>query len=216
MEFVLSIYLMSIVELELTIPPRALPDGVAEFLREADDRIEEFVVHVNGIIRGFVPCDYVAVYHAMRAIMDQKLICGERFCEWGSGCGVVACLASMLGYNSYGIEIDADLCAASADLADDYNVAAEFIHGSFVPPGAEDLIDWAFTENDGELSLEPHSDTAYEDLGFDVSDFDLVFSYPWPNDAELTGNMFDNYASLGALLLTYNDLESVRLFRKVK
>ena len=207
---------MSLTELEFDVPPTRLPEQVDHFLREADERIERFVVHVNGIISGFVPCDYVAVYHAMQAILDQRLTTGERFCEWGSGCGVVACLASMIGYNSYGIEIDGELCEASNELADDFSVAAEFVHGSFVPPGAEDLIDWAFTENDGELSLSPHSDTAYEDLGFDVSDFDLIFSYPWPNDAELTYNMFEKYASHGALLLTYNDIESVRLFRKVK
>ena len=36
-----------------------------------------------------------------------------RFCEWGSGMGVVTGLAETLGFNAYGIEINADLAAAA-------------------------------------------------------------------------------------------------------
>jgi hypothetical protein len=66
------------------------------------------------------------------------------------------------------------------------------------------------------LSLRPDSDTTYEDLGLDVDDFDLIFAFPWPNDEELTEQLFDRFAANGALLLTYHQPEAIRLRRKLR
>ena len=87
-----------------------------------------------------VPCDLVALYHALRSIAEAGLACGDSFCEWGSGLGGVASLAAMLGFDAYGIEIDQDLCRAAQELAGDFSVPVEFVNGSFIPNEAEGLV----------------------------------------------------------------------------
>lgn len=208
------------IEIELNCPRQPLPPRVARFLAEADARIADFMrgrePEAGGApgYRGFVPSDYVAIYHALQAISDERLSCGERFCEWGSGFGVVASLAAMAGYEACGIEIDRELCEAAEALAEDFDLAVEFVYGSFIPPGAEGLIDQAFHDEEGALSLETSADDAYEQLGVEVADFDLLFVYPWPSDEPLTLKLFENYAADGALLLTYDESHEARLYRK--
>lgn len=203
-----------VIEIELQQIARTLPVRVAEFLQEADRRIDRLAHGSTSSYRGFVPSDYVAIYHALRAVEEMSLTCGDRFCEWGSGLGVVASLAAMLGYESYGIEAVRPLCEAAESLAEDFNIEVTFIHGSFVPPGSDVLIDQAFAAEGGSLSLETAADDAYEELGLEVADFDLVFVYPWPSDEELTRALFEKHAADGCLLLTYSEPEGPRLYRR--
>ena len=206
---------MPLIDIDLAVRPIDLPDDVAEFLREADQRGSEFISTMPAIFRGFVPSDYVSVYHALRAVADAAVACGNSFCEWGSGLGVVASLAALIGFDAYGIEIDRDLYHASRELAEDFGIPVEFVNGSFISRGADDLIDRAFADCDGGLSLDPHADQAYEELGLEIRDFDMVFAFPWPNDEELTAKLFERFAARGALLLTYCESNSLRLRRKV-
>lgn len=208
------------IEIELECPRQSLPPRVARFLAAADVRIADFMrtrePSAGGApgYRGFVPSDYVAIYHALKAISDNRLCCGERFCEWGSGFGVVAAMAAIEGFEACGIEIDRELCEAAEALAEDFDVDVDFVHGSFVPLGAEALIDQAFHDEEGSLSLETSADDAYEELGLEVADFDLLFVYPWPSDEQLTLNLFEKYAADGALLLTYDESHEARLYRR--
>lgn len=206
---------MPLIEVDLAVNPSDLPHNVAEFLREADHRGKDFVSSAPVIFRGFVPSDYVSVYHALRAVAETDVACGNSFCEWGSGLGVVASLAALVGFDAYGIEIDRDLFHASLELAEDFDIAVEFINGSFISRGADDLVDRAYADFDGGLSLDPHADHAYDELGLEVRDFDVVFAFPWPNDEELTADLFERFAARGALLLTYCESTSIRLRRKV-
>ncbi len=64
------------------------------------------------------------------------------------------------------------------------------------------------------MMLNPHTDNTYRDLTMDVSDFDLIFAYPWPKDTAITNRLFNRFASTDALLLTYNGRESMKLLRK--
>ena len=206
---------MPLIDLNLITTSNALPPEVANFIREADSRGSHFDRTLPSHVRGFVPCDLVTLYQALRSIAAANLACGNLFCEWGSGMGGVASLAAMMGFDAYGIEIDQYLCRAAQELADDFSIPAEFINGSFIPPGADKLVDQAFLENDGELSLDTRTDDAYFDLGLDLHDFDIVFVFPWPNDEQLMLDLFEQFAADGALLLTYNELDSARLRRKV-
>ena len=90
----------------------------------------------------------------------------------------------------------------------------EFVHGSFVPQGADRIIDQAYADFDGALSLDSHADNTYEELAMEVRDFDLIFAYPWPNDEALTADLFEHFAASGALLLTYDETDLARLRRK--
>lgn len=201
------------VQLEVDWTP--LPADIKQFLLDADERVERYCENAADAYRGFIPSDYVAVYHALQAIMERQMPQGNVFCEWGSGIGVVACLASMLGFQSIGIEVADDLVEASTELAEDYDLDVEFFLGSFLPKDADVMIDQAFTENDGQLSLDSTAPEAYSDIGLEIEDFDLVFCYPWPHDEPLMARLFDRFAARGALLLTYNETELVRLRRKI-
>ena len=208
-------------DIELSIDDSVLPDDVVAFLREADLRVNQFVTDSPIRVTGFVPSDFVTVYHALRAITEANLAPGTSLCEWGSGFGVVAALAAMLGFNVCGIEIERGLVDASRTLADDFGLPVEFVHGSFVPPGAEAYAEEAYAEkayaydNTEYFWLVTDADDAYDELGLDPDNFDVVFAYPWPGEEYLITSLFEKYAAEDALLLTYNQFNSVRLVRKV-
>ncbi len=207
---------MPLVDIEISINGSVLPDDVVAFLREADLRVSQFVRNSPVRVTGFVPSDFVAVYHALRAITEANLAPGTSLCEWGSGFGVVASLAAMLEFRVCGIEIERDLVDASRRLADDFGLPVQFVHGSFVPPGAEAYAEEAHADNSAEhFWLVTDADDAYDELGLDPDDFDVVFAYPWPGEECLIESLFEKYAAEEALLLLYNQYDSVRLRRKV-
>jgi hypothetical protein len=122
----------------------------------------------------------------------------------------------MLELNAYGIEIERGLVDASRKLADDFGLPVEFVHGSYVPSGAEAYVEETYADNNAEsFSLVADADDAYDELGLDPDDFDVVFAYPWPGEECLIEGLFEKYAAEEALLLTYNQYNSVRLQRKV-
>jgi hypothetical protein len=203
-------------DIEISTNGSVLPDDVGAFLLEADSRVSQFVTNSPIRLTGFVPSDFVTVYHALRAITEANLAPGTSFCEWGSGFGVVASLAAMLGFKVCGIEIERGLVDASRRLADDFGLPVEFVHGSFVPPGAEAYAEEAYAETNAEIFwLVTDADDAYDELGLDADDFDVVFAYPWPGEESLIASLFEKYAAEEALLLVYDQFNSVRLRRKV-
>jgi hypothetical protein len=173
---------VSLVNVEISNNDSVLPDEFVTFLREADLRVSQFIENSPLRATGFVPSDFEMVYHALQSITDAKLAPGTSLCEWGSGFGVVASLASMLEFMACGIEIEKDLVDASRRLADDFGLPVQFVQGSFIPSGAESCAEDA---------------------------------YPWPGEEYLITSLFEKYAAEGALLLTYNYLDSVRLRRKL-
>lgn len=191
-----------------------LPQDISEFIEELDARVLEFVRDKPFAKDGFVACDHSAIAKSLIAIQEQGLATGQVFCEWGSGFGGVASIAALLGYESYGIEINREVLLESIQLAQEFEIDVEFIEGSFIPVGSDDLIDQAYMENEGDLTLEPHFDDAYQDLGMAIDDFDLIFVFPWPNEAPLLLKIFNRFAADGAMLLTYNDFSGLTVERK--
>jgi hypothetical protein len=198
---------MSLVELNLPHYSGPLPRDVRRFLDEAGSRIERF--QARGGSPAFVPSDYAGAYGVLRALADAGLARGPLFCEWGSGFGVVAGLAALLGFEASGIEADADLVAAARRLAEDFGLAVEFAHASFIPPGAADRLDF------GPYSwLSDEGGDAAAELGLDADDFDVIFAYPWPDEEDLTADLFREHAGRGAILVTYHG-GAFRVRRKV-
>ncbi len=202
---------MSLINLDISPREEVLPDNVASFISEANDRIEQFVAaRLDEPVHGFVASDYPLVYNTLRTIVDVHLAPGDSFCEWGSGMGVVACLASLLGFDACGIEIDHDLANASQRLADDFDIAAEFAQGSFIPEGgdkcADEIVDFHW--------LVTNADSAYDELDLQPDDFAVIFAYPWPGEEHVIEQLFDRYASAGAVLVTYHGTEGIRIRRK--
>ena len=206
---------MSLEEIEISNNDSFMPAEIVAFLHEADERVSQFLQASPRRATGFVPSDFKTVFHALQTITDTNLASGSSFCEWGSGFGVVTLLASMLEFAACGIEIEQELVDESRRMADDFGLPGEFVQGSFIPPGAESCVDEAYAENNAEYSwLITDADDGYDELQLGPEDFDIVFSYPWPGEEYLITSLFEKYAAEGALLLTYNSLESVRLRRK--
>ena len=208
---------MALKEIELSLELDSLPDDVAALLDQADEVHQRFMRDNSDWGTGFFPSDYVTVYHALLAITQLDLATGSAFCEWGSGLGVVTNLAEMQGWQACGIEINRDLVDEAIELAEAFDSHAEFVHGSFVPRGCEARAEKAYAATDeGVAWLSTEADDAYDDLGLDPDDFDLIFAYPWPGEENVIDELFDYCAARGALLLTYGQQNSVRLHRKVK
>ncbi len=200
---------MRLTEVRYADGPADPPADVRSFLREADRRVEQFLS--RGRLHGFVPCDYASAYRVLRWLAGTTVVRGPQFCEWGSGFGVVAGLAALLGFDSCGIEAEAELVEGARRLAEDFDLPVEFAHGSFVPPGGEARVyaggvySWMTTE----------ADHAYDELGLAPSDLDVVFVYPWPDEEAITTSLFARYAGPGAVLVTCHGGNAFRVRRKV-
>jgi hypothetical protein len=200
---------MPLRELSLPTTPTPLPPEAKRFLREAEHRIDRFQSDCR--VLAFVPCDYDAAFGVLHAVSERGLARGSCFCEWGSGFGVVASLAAMLGFDACGIEIESSLVDEARVLAEDFDLPVEFVHGSFVPRGAEDRV-----HTNGTYSwLTTEGDYAYDELNLEISDLDVIFAYPWPDEEAVVCDLFDRYAGSGAILATYHGNGEFRLKRKV-
>jgi hypothetical protein len=199
---------MPLVDLDFEIEDREIPGDVQVFLREAERRIERF--QRCSPVPGFVPSDFEQAFRVLRAVATAELTPGRLFCEWGSGFGVVACLAALLDFDACGIEIDLGLVEAGQALAKDFDLPVEFVCGSFIPPGAkvslesDDGFGWLTTEGDG----------AHEELGLTTDDFSIIFAYPWPDEELTIEQLFEEYAAAGALLITYHGGSDFRTRQK--
>lgn len=144
--------------------------------------------------------------------MDGNVAPGTRFCEWGSGFGIVASLAAMLEFEAYGIEIETDLVSAARDLADDFDIPVVFVCDSFIPHGGEPHTD--VPTSFGWLTTDAGRAEDEADLATD--DFDVIFAYPWPDEESVIDDLFEQYAASGAVLVTYNGLEGFQVRRKTE
>jgi predicted O-methyltransferase YrrM len=201
-----------LIEVELALPAVPIPVDVAAIIADAKERIVELEDKSRASMPAFVPSDFTLVYRALAAIDSANLATGRRFLEWGSGIGVVACIATQLGFDAIGIEIESQLVEIADALAASHDVDAEFICGSFVPHGTEVTVGTA----DDFAWLSTTGPVAYDELDLEPNDFDLIFAYPWPGEEQIIFDLFASHAATGALLLTYHGIEGVRLQRKTK
>jgi hypothetical protein len=164
-------------------------------------------------VPAFVGSDFALAYEALQYLEGSKLVPGDLFCEWGSGMGVVSCLAAMTGFRAFGVEASGRLVREARQLARHFDIPAEFARGSFIPAGAGDRLiagrEFAWLCTDGRCG--------HEALGINLDEFDLIYAYPWPDEEELVEDLFDARARPGALLLTYHGGErGLWLRRKVE
>ncbi len=122
----------------------------------------------------FVPAEYDRVLLALTELHRP----GLRFLEWGSATGVIAIMADLLGYEAYGIELDAELVHIAVDMANRYASGARFVAGSFLPEGYA----WRPADGDGRLGTVGEGASGYLKLGHPLEDFDLVYGYPWDGE----------------------------------
>lgn len=151
----------------------------------------------------FIPCDHAEAHEALARLRPRA----STFLELGSAAGVVTIIADLLGYESFGIEIEPWLVDRSTELAEEVGSGATFAEGSFVPPEHQDEV--------ALLSSDFHTPTtgapAYDELGFELADFDLIYAYPWPGEEDWLLDLLRRYARPDAILLTYDAAEGFRI-----
>jgi hypothetical protein len=201
---------MALVDVRLRIDEAALPADVQRFLREADRRIERFQRDCH--VPGFVPSDFARAYAVLRALAESDAAPGGLFCEWGSGFGVIACLAAMLGFDAHGVEIEGELVDAARQLAEDFDLPVEFVRGSFIPEGSG-----ACLGSDDEFAwLTTCAGRTEDEWGLSPADFDVIFAFPWPDEEQVIPALFDRHAAPGAVLVTYHEGADFRVRRKMR
>lgn len=177
-----------------TISPEAADEPVPRYIdcyiRDAEDRAETY-----GIAPGagrFVPGDVRYVFQVLQWMLRSDVLpAGACFLEWGSGQGLAAILASLLGLKAMGVELDPVLVRESRELAARYDAAVRFVRGTYDP----DL------KNLEVITAEGH---------------DLVYAYPWPDEEARLLQLFAWTADPGAYLLICLGPEDLRLVQKVE
>ncbi len=199
---------LPLLDLPLATTTARPPADVRRFLREAGRRVRR--VQRAERVSAFAASDFGAVYSALCEVEGAGGLPGRWFCEWGSGLGVVSCLAATLGLEAWGIETEPALVCAARRLADDFALSVEFVRGSFIPAAARrELLagrEFAWLSTGGRCG--------HEALGIGVDEFDVIYAYPWPDEEGLVEQLFEGHARPGALLLTYHADRGLRLRRK--
>ncbi len=209
---------MSLEQLTLRVKPDEIPNDVATMLAEADRRCDDFFG--AGLGRRFpryLPSDPAIVHAAMISLKEAGYIRGNVFCEWGCGFGVATCMASLIGYEAYGIEIEPVLADLASQLADDHNIPVEILCTSYLPEGYEecdgiggkDLLPPEATTSHGEFI-----DTAPSYDGLDPGEVDVFFVYPWPGQEELMMDLFSAVSTEDAILLIYLGDREIAAYRR--
>ena len=186
-------------------------DGAEQALRielrtlwdEVDDLWEQ--QQSSDGFHGYVSADYEAVFRSLVHLRGQA----RTFLEWGSGLGVVTIMASRLGFEAYGIENEPELVDHAHAFGERFAPAARFVRGNFFPS--------EFTWNPGEGEIEVRTAlpgaAAYERMGRKLSDFDLVYAYPWPGEHQLYQKVMRKYGGPNSLFLTYDVRRGMELYR---
>lgn len=202
---------MSLKELELKIDDGPMPAQVAQWLIAGRQRIERYWDQFpQKPLPQYIECDFDYVARALAACVQNNLIDGHLFCEWGCGFGIVTGVAALLGLDAVGIEAEEFLCSQARVLLQQNDVRAEIWQGNFLPQGAASLAE----ETDPLVSLTHQIPPAYEAHDMPLSDFALTFVYPWPGEEHFLRAVFDRYARPGALMLQFRGPYHVELFRK--
>jgi len=98
-------------------PALELPASFRRFVDEAEIR-SDFVDEPM-----FVASDYQLAYAALTTLPVGRI------CEWGCGLGVVAGMASLLGWEAVGIEQNEELAGMARQLHADFGLWTEIVDG---------------------------------------------------------------------------------------
>lgn len=152
----------------------------------------------------FVAADYRVVLEALVSMRSA----GLRFLEWGSATGVITIMADLLGFDACGIEIDAGLVEQARELARRHGSGATFTAGSFLPTGYR----WKGRRGDSRTGTIVSGDSGYLQMGRALSDFDVVFGYPWEGEAAMMHDLMKVHGSPGARFLLHTE-SAVEVYR---
>lgn len=195
---------------------RGTPDETQAMIRDVRSRIEAFQDRWDiPQVEQFVAADYELVHASLDWLRETQILTGNRFLEWGCGFAAITLLAQSLGFDSIGIESESVLlqhgCETLSSWSSRLGCASEpeLIQGNFLPEGADALADDPTLPSLGHLAS-----SAYGQIGLEVSDFAVIYSYPWPGEDDFHELVFDRFASPGAILVHFRGPNDVRAWRK--
>ena len=172
-------------------------------IRAGDEAREEFRTFAKGRHHLFIPCDHHEAYETLRELRSRA----TTFVELGSGAGIVTIIADALGFEAYGIEMEPWLIERSTDIAEGFGSGATFAEGTFVQPAYQDEVEHL----SGDFLTPTDGSYAFDELGLELSDFDLVFAYPWPGDEDWLAELIRRYARADVILLTYGSRDGFQV-----
>ncbi|MGJ8654527.1 MAG: class I SAM-dependent methyltransferase [Opitutaceae bacterium] len=210
---------MAYIQLPYEVEEIELPDTVKAFIDEADARCDQFYDDkLNKRFPRYVPSEPAQVYSALKYVTDQSLPLDTNFVEWGSGFGVGTALASLLGYESTGIEIEPTLVDKAESLLSDQGINAEFLAISYIPEGfiSYDALSGHDIVRDDSFGNSLDHQPRYEGMDIDVEEIDLFFVYPWPGEQEMMLKLFDAVAGEGAILIAYYGDRDICIYQKTE
>jgi hypothetical protein len=154
----------------------------------------------------FVAADYDNVRSALLSLRGTS----RRFLEWGSATGVITIIADLMGFESCGIELDSSLVQVARDLAARSRSKARFVAGSFIPMG------WVWKPRGGDArpGTIGQGPSGYLELGRTLSDFDVVYAFPWSGEEPMMLDLFRSYGHEDARLLLHSSEQGTRVYHR--
>ena len=155
--------------------------------------------------QGYVSADYEAIYQRLLQLQGRA----TTFLEWGSGLGVVTIMANRMGFDAYGIEVEAELVEHARGLATKHRSSARFATGSFIPSDFEARMEH------GDEFHRTVTDvvSAYDEFDMELRDFDLVYAFPWPEELTVFRSIIRRCGTPATLFLRYDAREGLSLSR---
>ncbi len=202
---------MALEDVAITPSDEAPSAALQAFLDDADARLDTLIADgLTTRLPNFAPAEFHVV-HATLAVLADGPAGGECFLEWGSALGGITGIAAALGFRASGIEIDDEMVTLSRALLAAHGLRAEIAQGSFVPDEHEIPPEF----EDPETATLQTGMAAYDLLERDLDEFAVVYAYPWPDMEDAFLDLFDTYASPGALFVTYHGQDGCRVRKKV-
>ena len=127
----------------------------------------------------------------------------------GLATGVITIMADMLGFESYGIELDKSLVDVGRELARRWGSNARFAAGSFIPLGWE----WRNSDGVGRHGTIGRGPSGYLELGCSLSDFDVVYGFPWMGEEPMMLDLMSCYGREDARLVLHTTQNGTRTYQ---
>ncbi len=178
-------------------------DGLCQEGVEMASRFDEEVR--SQAFHPFLPADYQVVLQALIPYRAPQ----TRFLEWGSATGVITIMADLLGYEAFGIELDASLVEMARSLASRNDSRAQFAAGSFLP----DTYRWNPASGDHRMGTIGEGTAGYTELGHELQEFDIVFGFPWDGEVDVMLDIMQTHGSKDAALLVNMTNDGVHEYR---
>lgn len=202
-------------EIEINADTVALTESECTQIKAAEQAVASLRHREPNVTRLLQTSDAVAFCAGMRALLRHRCLTGRRFCEWGSGVGLIAALASLHGFTSCGIEAESLLFREAQKTFSPTGNGPRFAHGSFVPStvSGQFQVVGTYGATLWQPSIEPDP---YAALGLSSDEFDLIYAYPWPREINLYESLFECCAGPDAVLWLYIQGAAPRFWRKVR